>query len=360
MPSPLFLSRPPPGFSPLAVLRGVQLTFLGGYRALKNPELSKYGYYRKALIAIGYSIVIQFIIWIPLFSLKLFLKLLAYFMGFQSHKIRNILEALRFLQNHVFNLGPVLISVFRYFRPDIDEIFMLSLKYIDQVYAKKHPGTKRDFYQQLVKYEQMNWQDFKPEDSKYDHKTSACQVERTRKSLRQFIRSYMIRTAMSLAAYSLSGVPILGRLVLPIMTFRSLNPVIGGTAAGFLATMGLVISRKYMVIFLSSFWGGRSLARELLTPYFDRVPFSASERELWFSNREGILFGFGCGFYLLLRIPFLGILIYGFSEASSAYLLTKISDPPPPPAQIFSWTEHQKLWTVQEDDLAARMVNDGF
>jgi hypothetical protein len=115
-----------------------------------------------------------------------------------------------------------------------------------------------------------------------------------------------------------------------------------------------------MVFFLSSFWGGRSLGRELLSPYFNRIPFSAQAREQWYTNREGILFGFGCWFFLLLRIPFIGVLVYGFAEASSAYLLTKISDPPPPPTQIMQWTDDQKLWTVKDHELAARFENDGF
>jgi hypothetical protein len=39
------------------------------------------------------------------------------------------------------------------------------------------------------------------------------------------------------------------------------------------------------------------------------------------------LFGFGVGFYIFLRIPLLGVLIYGIAEASTAYLITKITDP---------------------------------
>lgn len=32
-----------------------------------------------------------------------------------------------------------------------------------------------------------------------------------------------------------------------------------------------------------------------------------------------------------MKIPLLGVLIYGIAEASTAYLITKITDPPPPP-----------------------------
>jgi hypothetical protein len=42
-------------------------------------------------------------------------------------------------------------------------------------------------------------------------------------------------------------------------------------------------------------------------------------------EREGILFGFAVGFYIFLKIPLLGILIYGIAEVSTAYLITKIT-----------------------------------
>lgn len=37
-------------------------------------------------------------------------------------------------------------------------------------------------------------------------------------------------------------------------------------------------------------------------------------------------------FWAFLKIPLLGVLIYGVAEASTAFLITKITDPPPPPA----------------------------
>lgn len=54
---------------------------------------------------------------------------------------------------------------------------------------------------------------------------------------------------------------------------------------------------------------------------------------MWFRDREGVLFGFGVGFFIFLKIPLLGVLVYGIAEASTAYLITKITDPPPAPGQ---------------------------
>jgi hypothetical protein len=91
--------------------------------------------------------------------------------------------------------------------------------------------------------------------------------------------------------------------------------------------------------------------RELLEPYFARIHFSKEEKRRWFHNREGILFGFGVGFYILLRVPLLGVLIYGIAEASTAYLITKITDPPPPPSRSTGFTASQQEWRNKHEFL---------
>lgn len=91
--------------------------------------------------------------------------------------------------------------------------------------------------------------------------------------------------------------------------------------------------------------------RELLIPYFKRIPFTTTDRQHWLAAREGVIFGFGAGFFLLLRIPYVGLLTYGVAEASAAYLITKISDPPPHPSQFMPWSEREVAWTFNDSDL---------
>lgn len=65
-----------------------------------------------------------------------------------------------------------------------------------------------------------------------------------------------------------------------------------------------------------------------------------------------MLFGFGVGFFIFLKIPLLGVLIYGIAEASTAYLMTKITDPPPPPAEFDSFAESQVRWKNKHEFLS--------
>ena len=44
-----------------------------------------------------------------------------------------------------------------------------------------------------------------------------------------------------------------------------------------------------------------------------------------------MLYGFAVAFFVILKIPLLGVLIYGIAEASTAYLITKVTEPPPEP-----------------------------
>ena len=74
-----------------------------------------------------------------------------------------------------------------------------------------------------------------------------------------------------------------------------------------------------------------------LEPYFSRVRYTPQQKKAWFHDREGVLFGFGVGFFVFLKIPLLGVLIYGIAEASTAFLITKVTEPPPEPSE---WPKH--------------------
>lgn len=88
-----------------------------------------------------------------------------------------------------------------------------------------------------------------------------------------------------------------------------------------------------------------------LEPYFSRVQFTKEQKRTWFRDREGVLFGFGVGFFVFLKIPLLGVLIYGIAEASTAFLITKITDPPPPPEQWKDYAEGQTHWSNKHEFL---------
>lgn len=88
-----------------------------------------------------------------------------------------------------------------------------------------------------------------------------------------------------------------------------------------------------------------------LEPYFSRIRFTPQQKKIWFHDREGVLFGFGVGFFVFLKIPLLGVLIYGIAEASTAFLITKVTDPPPQPEQWTNFAETQAHWRNKHEFL---------
>lgn len=65
-----------------------------------------------------------------------------------------------------------------------------------------------------------------------------------------------------------------------------------------------------------------------------------------------MLYGFAVAFFAFLKIPLLGVLIYGIAEASTAYLITKITEPPPPPQEAEEFKKKDVKWENKHEFLS--------
>ncbi|EPQ62376.1 Bgt-4568 [Blumeria graminis f. sp. tritici] len=225
----------------------------------------------------------------------------------------------------------------KYVTPTLDNL----LAWVDYTYYKKHEGEtptaiREGYYHNLQQYTAEN------------NKPNSMS---TKTAIAKFIFRFGKRAGISLFIFACSYVPFVGRLVLPGASFYTFQKVIGFAPAAIIFGTGIFLPRRYLVIFLQSYFSSRSLTRELLEPYFIRIHFTKDQKRNWFFDREGLLFGFGVGFYLLLRIPLLGVLMYGIAEASTAYLVTKITDPPPIPAQSDGFAASQQKWANKHEFL---------
>ena len=227
-----------------------------------------------------------------------------------------LVTGLTFIEEHVLQAPLFLMTLMRHITPTLDDLFMTSLRWVDHTNALKHqhdapaPGAPpRALYYPALRL-------YRPTDGR-THSSSAAE------SATLLLLRYARRAALSLAVYAASYLPYAGRLVLPAASFFTFRSAVGlGPASVVFATAGLVLPRRYLVVFLQSYFASRGLVRELLEPYFARIRFSKEEKRKWFRAREGLLFGFGVGFYLLLRVPLLGVLIYGVAEAVGSLSLS--------------------------------------
>ena len=191
----------------------------------------------------------------------------------------------------------------------------------------------------------------------YSIKDGSTHSSSTAQGASMFLYRFLRKGLISLAVFAASYLPYVGRLVLPAASFYTFNNAVGLGPASLIFGVGVLLPRRYLVVFLQTYFASRSLVRELLEPYFARVRFSKKEKQHWFRSREGLLFGFGVGFYILLRVPLLGVLIYGIAEASTAYLITKITDPPPPPARSDGFAASQQVWRNKHEFLNLSLGN---
>jgi uncharacterized protein involved in cysteine biosynthesis len=186
--------------------------------------------------------------------------------------------------------------------------FMDSIKWVDSTYFAKHegedPSSLREAYYQNLRL--------------YGKRDGSTHTKSTAEAITLFLMRFGKKAGLSLMVFALSYVPYVGRLVLPAASFYTFNKVAGLGPAAVVFGTGIFLPRRYLIIFLQSYFASRSLMRELLEPYFSRIRFTKEQKKHWFHDREGLLFGFGVGFYVFQRIPLLGVLIYGIAEASTA------------------------------------------
>lgn len=241
---------------------------------------------------------------------------------------------------------------------------MQSIHWVDSTYIQKHKSENPDtlramYYPNLVMYP-----------TKGGSRATGPKSE----ALMAFFNRYTKRMAILVGVYLLSLVPLFGRYVMPAASYFTFRKHVGSTPATVIFCAGLFLPKAFLVRFLHTYFASRSLMRELvsfaitiyspclltiaqLEPYFRRVRFTPEQKQRWFRDREGVLFGFAFGFTIILKTPFIGVLMYGVAEASTAYLVTKITDPPPAPADSEGFAESQVTWTNKHDFLQLSLDN---
>lgn len=142
--------------------------------------------------------------------------------------------------------------------------FMDSLQWVDQTNAEKHKSedasTLRDMYY--------------PNLSLYASYGEVKKRKRPQDAAYAFGMRFGKRAAISLAIYLLSYLPLVGRFVLPAASFYTLNKALGPLPATVIFGSGIFLPRKYLVVFLQTYFSSRSLMRELvrLLSTFSSIP----------------------------------------------------------------------------------------
>lgn len=324
-------------FDPNAILRGAQLTLVGAHRALQNPDLFTTSHYRQAAIAVCAGLAIQVVLSIPIYAVKALIWLLSLAVNLDHDTWDdNVVNGLDFISKQVLQIPFFLMMVMSAITPTLDNVFMDSIRWVDTTYIQKHktddPTKLRAMYYPTLKMYSTH---------------GALEKKKQRTFLDGvliFASKYGKKATISLGIYVLTFIPTIGPFVLPAASFYTFNKAVGPVSAAIIFASGLVLPKRYMVTFLQTYFSSRSLMSQLLQPYFDRIRFTKQQKKIWFIDRSGVLFGFSVAFAVMVRIPLFGVLIYGIAEASTAYLITKITEPPPPPGSNQEFIDSEVRW----------------
>ncbi|KAI5364196.1 hypothetical protein Slin15195_G098540 [Septoria linicola] len=320
-----------------SIVRGAQLTVVGANRALQNPGIFTSELYKQAALAVASGLAIRILVAIPTIGIRVLIRFLGLFTDLSgSTWDEDITEGISFIENSVLQVPFFLMTFIRQLSPAMDHMFMDSLQWVDQTYIQKHkcddPSQLRAMYYPNLKL--------------YGGPgaSSAQQKKDPYQALKAFGFRFGKKAAVSLGVYLLSLLPHVGRFVLPAASFYTFNKAVGLQPALLIFGSSIFLPKRYLVMFLQSYFSSRTLMRELLEPYFSRIRYTLEQKKQWFHDREGVLFGFAFAFVAFLKIPLLGVLIYGIAEASTAYLITKVTEPPPDPQHAEQFRKEDVHW----------------
>lgn len=223
-------------FDPNAILRGAQLTIVGGlfitpslnslvcptdlapsspsplpaYRALQNPSLFEMAHYKQAVLAVLIGVALRLIVAAPILLVKGVLRFLGFFMDLDRVTWDDdIVSGLDFLGKSVLQVPVFLMSAMRYLMPSLDEMFMQSLDWVDRTYLAKHasddPKTLRALYHPNLRM--------------YEAATVTANLggKRKKDAAKSLVYPFLIRhgrrAAISAAVYFASFLPVVGRYI---------------------------------------------------------------------------------------------------------------------------------------------------
>lgn len=311
-----------PSYSIRNILWGFQLAILGTYYSLRNPKLFIQRYYVEACRSIFFARYLHFFARSPSVMIKILEVCIGVFLVlvgiFNLECIANDFQFSLFLSGRV-------VSVSQNFTKDLNVLFFASLEWVDSNYLVKHPEDT--LHQYYCKLEAL----------------STDRITAGKSAL--FFKQHIITALLIMILSCFPYLHLVGSIVLALIIFLGLRSRIGTVRSCVISSVLLLLPIELMMTLLMLYCGIRNLVHDLLLPYFSRVKFSKMDKDQWIKSREGLLLGFGMGYYFaIFKFPWVGLLIYGLAESSMAYMIRKISEPPPDQMQLVRWTVDQLVW----------------
>ena len=106
-----------------------------------------------------------------------------------------------------------------------------------------------------------------------------------------FLRKHLNNLISTIVLLVLIKIPFVGPVCLGLITFLSLNDKLGTVAFVDSVFVSLIsVPNRYSALFLNTYWGSRSMIRDLLLPYFSSTFYQNRKKRSGSKSREGLLF----------------------------------------------------------------------
>ncbi|KAF9430374.1 hypothetical protein BGZ76_000857 [Entomortierella beljakovae] len=325
---------------PKEVVKGIKLALKGCCIAVTNPDFKNGNLYRTLIKLLTFTIIVhlitQVLFFLPMALMGSLLRVVSFSIDADTSDSQRELENFSNKVHELTSSIPLIGLLFlRYFYPQpLDNIFIDGLFYSDHLLIQEHEIAKAEQDRHPADIDPNS-----PSIYVMDHRGPFApalleypyHVRRWRDMWR-YIRKTWKRMKWGLLFLVLSWVPVIGRFAFPVASFLSTLQSIGSKPlAIFFAITSFMLPRSVSIYLLKGFFGCRALTRELLDPYFIRVGMTSFQKRKWFNYRKSALLGFGIVFYVGCSFPLVGVAIFALAQASSAYVLQHLTDPPPPP-----------------------------
>ncbi|KAG0094864.1 hypothetical protein BGZ93_006679 [Podila epicladia] len=324
---------------PKEFIKGVFLALEGCFIALTNPNFRNGKLYKTLFRLLGFTLiahlVTQIVFFLPVAMMGSLLRVMSFATDTDTSDSQRGLEIFSNKAHELMSSIPLLGLLFlRYLYPQpLDDIFVEGLAYSDYLLLQEHEHVKAQASQTVSTLGS------KPSTNVMDYRgpfTPALLAYPYRvrhwHEMWRYMRRTWKRLKWGLLFLVLSWVPVLGRFAFPIASFLSTIQSIGSKPLAIVfAVASFLLPRSVSIYMLKGFFGCRTLTRELLDPYFIRLGMSHFQKRKWFNYRKSVLLGFGVVFYIGTSIPIIGVAVFGIAQASSAFVLQSLADPPPPP-----------------------------
>lgn len=275
--------------------------------------------------------------------LKILLLVYGLFQG-PIYFTRWVIAGLNYLGFHIMSktvMDTVDIFVSRYLNPHVFLVVLLGF-FIYDWDAVFLAGSSTAMLTALAEYPPRDTVESTGMKSRFHYMVKSS--PQFREFLSRYLKMYLFNTGVFLLVHIFPQYKV-APILLSFFVSQALLDRIGAFYLLVVVAVLNCVDYQWLAILLTLFHGTGLLARDLVIPYFNRIPFTTFERIHWTKLREGVMWGFTLVFWMLMNVfPMASFWVFAFAQFSTGHFISTLSGVPPTRLAFYKWTQSQITW----------------